>query len=390
MPRAVLLHYDEIGLKGGNRAFFERALLKNAEAATAGVVRLRFQRLPGRHLADLPEGVDLELLSTHLKRLFGCASFSFPYVVEPTFEAVAEAARTAIQEAPGGTFAVRAKTAHTKSGLRAQQLHIDLGTFLIDAGAGRVDLSNPDRTLRVEVVGERALVYARKFAGPRGLPVGTAGKVATLLSAGLDSPIAALRLMNRGARSHMIHFHSQPYTDGSSVRNTMEIAEILTRYQGRTHIALVPLAPSQQAIVAHCPEELRTILYRRQMMRIASRLAKKAGIKALVTGDSLGQVASQTLENIAAVEAAATLPVLRPLIGDDKVDIVHASRAHGLFEPSTAPCQEACVLFEPRKPATRTSNEVCLEAEAGLDLEALVNEALEATEVRRIGDVAAW
>ena len=219
LPRAVLIHYDEIGLKGGNRAFFERALLKNAEAATASVIKLSFQRLPGRHLADLPEDVDLEVLATHLRRVFGCASFSFPYVVEANFDALSAAARVAIAEAPGATFAVRAKTAHTKSGLRAQQLHIDLGTFLIEAGAGRVDLSNPDRTLRVEVVGERALVYARKYAGPRGLPVGTAGKVATLLSAGLDSPIAALRLMNRGARSQMIHFHSQPYTDGSSVRN---------------------------------------------------------------------------------------------------------------------------------------------------------------------------
>lgn len=386
--RAILVHYDEIGLKGGNRGFFEKVLSRNAEAAVADVVQVSFKRLPGRHVADLPAEAHRDSLIPRLGRVFGCSSFSFPLVVPANLDAIRQAAIRETAEVPGDTFAVRAKTAHTNSGLKSQSLQVEIGTALLEAGNGRVDLSSPDKTLRIEVVGDLAFVYGRNFEGPRGLPVGTGGRVATLLSAGLDSPVAALRLMRRGARSDLIHFHSQPFTDGSSVRNAVEIAGILARYQGKAHLALVPLAPSQQAIVAHCPEELRTVLYRRQMMRIAGRLATAAGAKALVTGDSLGQVASQTIENISAVEAAADVPVLRPLIGDDKVDIVAESRSYGLYEASSAPSQEACVLFEPKKPATRASSARCAEAEEGLDLDALVAQAIEGTEVRRIAPLA--
>lgn len=375
LPRGVLLHYHEIGLKGRNRGTFEHALIRNAEAAVRDLLPLRFQRLPGRHLAPLPASADREALAERLARVFGCASFSFPFLVPPDLEAIAEAARAAIDETPPGSFAVRAKTAHTTFPIRSQQLQVEIGSVLVEHGAGKVDLSNPDRTVRIEVVGDRALVDARRYPGPGGLPVGTGGRVLTLLSAGLDSPIAALRLMRRGATSDLVHFHSEPFTDGSSSRHATELATLLARYQGSTRLWLVALAPSQQRIAADCPEPFRTILYRRQMMRIATRLAQGNGAQALVTGDSLGQVASQTLENLAAVEAAAGIPVLRPLIGTDKVEIVDASRAHGLFEASSAPCQEACVLFEPKRPRTRTTDAECVTAEGSVELDELADEA---------------
>jgi thiamine biosynthesis protein ThiI len=376
----VLLHYHEVGLKGRNRGTFERLMIRNAEASSRPVVELRFQRLPGRHLATLPPGTDLDALAERLRRVFGCAYFAFPYLVDADLARITDAAIRAIDDVPGESFAVRAKTAHTTFEHGSQDLQRLVGASLLEHGAGRVDLTHPDRTVAIEVVGARAFVYARRFPGPGGLPVDASGTVATLLSAGLDSPVAALRLMRRGARSDLIHFHSQPFTDGSSSRQAAELAGLLARYQGPTVLALVPLAPSQQAIVAACPEPYRTVLYRRQMMRIASRLARASGAQALVTGDSLGQVASQTLENLASVEAASSLPVLRPLIGTDKVEIIDASREHGLFEASSAPCQEACVLFEPARPRTRTTAADCEAAEGDVDLDGLADDAVIASE----------
>lgn len=379
-PRGVLLHYHEVGLKGRNRGTFERAMIRNAEAIAEPIVALRFQRLPGRHVAALPREVDLDSLAERLGRVFGCAWFAFPLMTDASLETITAAAIAAIGEAPGASFAVRAKTAHTELATGSQELQRLVGAALVEAGAGRVDLTTPDRTVLIEVVGTRAFVSARRYAGAGGLPVGTGGRVATLLSAGLDSPVAAMRLMRRGATSDLIHFHSQPFTDASSTRHATELAGLLARYQGPTHLAIVPLAPSQQAIAASCPEPFRTILYRRQMMRIATRLAHRAGAQALVTGDSLGQVASQTIENLASVEAASGLPVLRPLIGTDKVEIVDASRAAGLFEASSAPCQEACVLFEPKRPRTRTTDAECVVAEGALDLDTLADEAVKRSE----------
>jgi thiamine biosynthesis protein ThiI len=226
------------------------------------------------------------------------------------------------------------------------------------------------------------LVYVERLAGSGGLPVGTSGRVAVLLSAGIDSPVAAARMMRRGARATLIHFHSQPFTDASSARNAEEIARTLTERQFDSNLYLVPLAPSQQQIVTEAPEELRTILYRRMMMRIASEIARRDGAQALVTGDSLGQVASQTLENLAVVEAAATMPVLRPLVGRDKTEIIEEARALGTFDVSSAPCQEACVLFEPKSPATKARLRDVERAESTLDLETMTKEAADAAELR--------
>jgi tRNA uracil 4-sulfurtransferase len=373
--RGVLLHYHEIGLKGRNRGTFESTLIRNAQALTKPIAELKFKRLPGRHLAELPADVDTDLLKERLARLFGCSSFSFPYLVPADLDAITEASTKAIAETPPGSFAVRAKKAHSDFPIGTQEIQRLVGAVLKDSGVGKVDLSNPDRTVRIEVVGNQALVDAARYPGPGGLPIGTAGRVVTLLSAGLDSPIAALRLMKRGAVNELVHFHSQPFTDSSSSRHAQEIAGILARYQGPLALWLVELAPTQQKIAASCPEPFRTILYRRQMMRIAERIARKTGALALVTGDSLGQVASQTLENLGSVSAATSMPVLRPLIGSDKVEIVDASRANGLFDASSAPCQEACVLFEPKRPRTRTTAAECEIAEGDLDLESLADEA---------------
>lgn len=377
-----IVHYHEVGLKGRNRSLFERALAQNIARATADLAEVKPRRLPGRILVPVPEGTTGAAIAARLRDVYGIANYAVARGGKLDLDAIIDVAGDVMRAHPYETFAVRARIAHSGFPMSAREINEKLGAWILEHVGGRVNLSQPDRTCRVEIVGDLALIYADRVPGPGGLPVGVSGRVAVLLSAGIDSPVAAARMMRRGARASFIHFHSQPFTDASSVRNTQEIAQILTKFQFESNVWLVPLAPSQQQIVTACPEELRTVLYRRMMMRIAGEIAHRDGAKALVTGDSLGQVASQTLENIAVVGAVSSLPVLRPLIGMDKIEIIAESEALGTFEASSAPCQEACVLFEPKSPVTKARARDVERAEAKLDVAAMVDEAVHAAEVR--------
>jgi thiamine biosynthesis protein ThiI len=380
----LIVHYHEVGLKGGNRSLFERALADNIVRATGDLATLKPKRMPGRIVVSVPEDADLDAIATRVETVYGIANVAPALGGTLDFDEICDVAVEIMRRRPYETFAVRGRVAHSTFAMSGREINEKLGAVLLERLGGRVNLSAPDRTCRVEVVRDLVLVYADRREGAGGLPVGTSGRVAVLLSAGIDSPVAAARMMRRGARATLIHFHSQPFTDGSSVRNAAEIADILVQRQYRATMHLVPLAPSQQQIVTACPEELRTILYRRMMMRIASAIARAGGAQALVTGDSLGQVASQTIENLAVVEAAADLPVLRPLIGLDKIEIIAEAQRLGTFESSSAPCQEACVLFEPRRPATKARLIDVERAERALDLQAMVAAAVEQTEVRTL------
>jgi thiamine biosynthesis protein ThiI len=374
----VIVHYHEIGLKGRNRSFFEQALVKNIRRGTDLPVR----RLPGRLLIDLPDEFDRSAVADRLRKTFGIANFAFARGGRLDLERISELAWEMVGDCEFETFAVRARRAHSQFPLAAREINEKVGAFLLERSGKRVNLSAPDLTCAIEIVGDLVLVSVAREHGPGGLPVGVSGRVAALLSGGIDSPVAAARMMKRGSRVTFVHFHSQPFTDGSSVRHADELARMLTEFQPDSTLWLVPLAPSQERIAAECPQELRTVLYRRMMMRMAGAIAEREGAKALVTGDSLGQVASQTLENLAAVEDASALPVLRPLIGSDKTEIIAESQRLGLFEVSSAPCQEACVLFEPKQPATKASIAGVRAAEEPLDMDALVAGAVEASEVR--------
>jgi len=378
----LIVHYHEVGLKGGNRSLFERALVRNISRAASDLAPLKPRRLPGRILVDLPSGVDADQVAERIGTVYGIANYARARGGQIGFEVICEIAGQLMGAGEYDTFAVRARIAHSTYPMSAREINEKLGAWLLEHIGKRVNLSQPDRTCYVEIVGDLVLVYVERLAGPGGLPVGTSGRVAVLLSAGIDSPVAAARMMRRGARATLIHFHSQPFTDASSARNAEEIARTLTERQFDSNLYLVPLAPSQQQIVTACPEELRTVLYRRMMMRIASEIARRDGAQALVTGDSLGQVASQTLENLAVVEAAATMPVLRPLIGRDKTEIIEEARALGTFDVSSAPCQEACVLFEPKNPVTKARLRDVERAEGTLDLDGMTREAADAAELR--------
>jgi len=378
----AIVHYHEIGLKGRNRSTFENILVRNLSKALDGTGAARPRKLPGRVLVGLEPESDRDLVAERLARVFGVANVGLGVGGKLGPEDLSEVAWDAVRERDFATFAVRARRAHSDFPLSAREINEKVGAYLLERSGRRVNLSEPELTCHIEIVGDLVIVYADRLRGAGGLPVGCSGKIVALISSGIDSPVAAARMMRRGSRVVFAHFHSQPFTDGSSVRQTAELVSFLTRYQYSSTLYSIPLAPSQQIIAATAPESLRTLLYRRMMMRIASAIAHRESAGALVTGDSLGQVASQTLENLGVVEDAATLPVLRPLVGRDKEEIIDEARALGTFEVSSAPCQEACVLFEPRRPATKANIEQTRTAENGLDLENLVSAAIDGADVR--------
>lgn len=378
-PHAIV-HYHEIGLKGRNRSVFENILVRNMTTALAGAGKPR--KLPGRILVTLDAEADRDLVAERLTRVFGIANLGLGVGGRLDPDALRDVAWDVVRDRDFETFAVRARKAHSEFPLSAREINEKIGAHLLERSGKRVNLSHPDLTCHIEIVGDLVVVYADRIRGAGGLPVGSSGKVVALVSSGIDSPVAAARIMRRGSRVVFVHFHSQPFTDASSERQAAEIVEILTRYQYASSLYVVPLAPSQQLIAASAPESLRTLLYRRMMMRIATDIAHRESAGALVTGDSLGQVASQTLENLGVVEDAAGVPVLRPLVGRDKEEIVAEATLLGTFTVSSAPCQEACVLFEPKRPATKATIAQARAAEEGLDLDPLVAEAVKASDVR--------
>jgi thiamine biosynthesis protein ThiI len=243
----------------------------------------------------------------------------------------------------------------------------------------------PDLRCNIEIVDEAAYIYVEKIRGVGGLPVGASGKVLIMLSGGIDSPVAAWRMMKRGVKALFVHFYSYPYTDKASLEKVEELAEILATWNYRTQVYLVSFAEVQREIVTQTPAPFRVILYRRMMVRIAQQIAAAARAECLVTGESLGQVASQTLGNLRAIEEVAEIPILRPLIGDDKAEIMDLAERIGTFEISTLPHDDCCSLFVPKHPATNASLEAVQEAEAALDINTLVKLAVESVE-RKIVD----
>ena len=379
-----MVHYHEVGLKGKNRDFFENALVRNLKRALRGTGYRRVRRLFGRIVVDFGAECDVQEATVCARRVFGIVYIGVGRSVrEPDMQALKDTALEVVQEHHFESFAVRARRSYSTFDDSSHEINVEVGQHIKDATGKGVDLSNPDVTAHVELFGKAGIVFAQRVKGPGGLPVGVSGKMLALLSGGIDSPVAAWRLMRRGAEVELVHFHGQPFTDPSSVRQAEELAEALTRYQLRTTLHFVPLADAQREIVANAPAGLRVILYRRAMFRIASALAAERELSALVTGDSLGQVASQTIENLATVDAAVLgNQLLRPLIGMDKVEIVDLSKEIGTYEISTRSYQDCCVLFEPRAPVTRSTPEEAIEAEHNLDTDALTGKALAGIETR--------
>ncbi len=382
----VLVHYGELALKGGNRPIFEKTLIENISRALAGLHIKAVRKLYGRLVVDLAPDSPWEEVRQRLGRVCGVVNFSPAHRVEATVEDIEAAVDEATSQYAFDSFRVQTKRADKTFALNTPELNTHIGARVQAATGAAVDLSDAaDFTLLIEIVSGTALVACERHPGPGGLPVGVSGRVACMLSGGIDSPVAAYRMLKRGCLVDFIHFHSYPYTDRASVDKAVEVAELLTRFQNRASVSLVPFAEVQQRIVAETPAHLRIILYRRFMVRISESIAQGLGAKALVTGESLGQVSSQTLTNITTIEAAAAaMPILRPLIGMDKQEIINLARAIGTYEVSIQPHDDCCSFLMPSRPATRSTPEELEAAEAALDVEALGSMALEGVDTKRL------
>lgn len=375
--RAALIHYHEIGLKGRNRSVFERRLQDNLAHAVAGLTSERVERVSSRLLVRVSDHALLDEVCARAAATPGVSYAAAAYVTSRETHDMNAAALLAVREVSDArTFAVEARRSNTDHPIPSLDMNRLIGQHIVDETGLAVDLSNPDVRCHVEVVQGEVYIFSRKFPGVGGLPVGTAGTVTSLLSAGIDSPVATWRLVRRGAVAVGVHFSGRPQTTDASERLVFEIGTALERYGGLGRIYVVPFGDLQREISLAAPPDLRVVLYRRLMVRVAERIAAAEGARALVTGESLGQVASQTLDNIAAVDEAATLPVLRPLIGTDKLEIIAEARTIGTYELSTQDHVDCCTLFMPRRPATHATVAEVQAAEADLEVERMVADAV--------------
>lgn len=386
-PETALIRYGELALKGGNRSYFERALVRNVIEACRRVSPVTCERRRGRILV-FPER-RVEEVARRLQDVFGIVSVSPAWGVEPRPEAIAERARAVLADALRDfpperpvTFRVESSRADKSFPLTSMELDRFVADRILDDPRRiTVRLDDPELSLGIDVREERAWLFARRLPGPGGLPLGTLGRVLCLLSGGIDSPVAAWMAMKRGARVSFVTFHSYPYIGEASKRKVVELVRTLTRWQPAGRLWVAPFTETQVAIRDSAPAGYRTVLYRRMMHRIACALAPRERATALVTGESLGQVASQTLENLTCIGDAAELPVLRPLLTFDKEETVRVARRIGTFETSIVPEPDCCTVFQPRRPVIRGTLDACRRAEEGLDVAGLVERAVEGAEL---------
>ncbi|MDD5559430.1 tRNA uracil 4-sulfurtransferase ThiI [Candidatus Methylomirabilis sp.] len=373
--KGALIHYHEIALKGKNRGFFLRQLEANLLLATRDLDCGPLRRPAGRLFLEMREETSWEVLRQRLSRVFGIANFSPALAMAPDLELLAKRIEEEVSSRAFRSFRVAARRAFKTFPQTSQEINETIGARVKHISGASVDLTNPDLTIYIELLPAEAFVYFEKCLGPGGLPVGTSGTVACLLSGGIDSPVAAYRMMKRGCRVVFVHFHSQPFADRTSQDKAIELVRLLTRYQFASRLYLVPFGEIQQEVVSRVSGRLRVLVYRRLMLRIAEQIAQKEGAQALVTGESLGQVSSQTLENIAVIEQASTLPILRPLIGMDKDEITQQAQQIDSYDVSVLPDQDCCSMFLPRQVATHTTHREVELAERPLDLDRLVAQA---------------
>lgn len=373
---SVIVHYQEIALKGRNRPWFVERLVANLRRALADLDVVRVRALMGRIEVVPGPGAAWDEVRRRLGRVFGVANFSRARRTGRDLDELAAAVLADLAGHDPRSFRVTARRADKSYALTSPEIERRVGGLIRAARGWRVDLGNPELVVRIEILPREAFYALDRHAGPGGLPSGASGRVLCLLSGGIDSPVAAYRLMKRGCRVRFVHFHSYPILSHASQDKVREIVRLLTRYQLASRLYLVAFGEIQRQVVVSAPPALRVVLYRRLMMRIAERLARGARAGALVTGEAVGQVASQTLENLGVIDAAVTsLPVLRPLIGSDKNEISDEAQALGTYPISIVPDQDCCQLFTPRHPVTRGRRSAVEAAERGLPIDELVARA---------------
>lgn len=381
MKEIILLKNGELALKGLNRHTFENQLVKNMKQRLHDLGKIRYVQSQSTIMVEpLDERVDLDEAFRRLKKIFGIAGLSRCAAVEKNMDAILPAACEYLRDELlfAKTFKVEAKRSDKKFPFNSPQICMELGGVILENYPHlRVDVHNPDLIVNVEVRDSYAYIHGNQHKGAGGMPVGSAGQAAILISGGIDSPVAAWMMAKRGLRLYGIHFASPPYTSQRAEMKVHTLLRQVSKYSGNIPLCVVPFTHIQEEIKDNCPEDLFTIIMRRFMMRCAERIAKDQGCGALITGESVGQVASQTMQAIACTEAIVEeLPLFRPLIGMDKDEVIEISRKIDTFETSILPYEDCCTVFTPKHPRTRPQLHVVEEAESVLDVEALIEEAL--------------
>ena len=373
---SVIVHYQEIALKGKNRSWFVGRLVRNLRSALGDLDVRAVRALMGRIEIVLGPNATRDEVSERIRRTFGIANFSYAARTPLDLDELSTAILRDLETRTCASFRVSARRADKRFPLTSPQIEREVGGRIKEARGWQVDLENAELVIRVELLSDQAFYFFGKERGPGGLPTGTAGRVACLLSGGIDSPVAAHRMMKRGCLVTFVHFHSYPILSRASQEKARELVALLTTWQQRSRLHLVAFGDIQQQVVLAVPGPMRVIVYRRLMLRIAERIARARGAQALITGDVVGQVASQTLENLAVVGSVATLPVFRPLIGMDKEEITAEAIRLGTYPISIIPDQDCCTLFTPRNPQTRARLAAIEAAETALPIDSLVDRAV--------------
>jgi thiamine biosynthesis protein ThiI len=384
VDRFFVIHYNELGLKKGNRDYFENALCANVNTVLQDCGAERARRISGRILLPLKKEAseaDIARIKERLARVFGIAYFGEAWGSPQAVENLETNAWTLMESRVFKSFRIDARRGDKSFPHTSVEINQRVGAYVKERSGARVDLENADLTCWIEIVEKYALIYVERLRGPGGLPVGTSGKVVVLLSGGIDSPIAAWKMIKRGCTPVFVHFHSFPYTNKESQEKAKQIVQLLSSYSLRAKIYLVPFAEIQRHIMVDTPLDTRVILYRRYMLRLAEQIALREKARVLVTGDSVGQVASQTIENIDVISRAVSMPILRPLIGDDKIEIVEVARRIGTYDISIQPDQDCCSLFVPKHPETKANLAEIEKSEARLDIAEAMRAAMNASEV---------
>jgi len=382
-----IVRCGEVALKGMNKPYFERMLVERIKNALKGLDGVTVRRHEGLIYVRADKTTDSDQIVKQISKVFGVASISPAVEAESNLDAIGEEAvkfMLKLIETRGiKTFKVEAKRADKNFPVKSPDIARIIGAkVLIGCKVLKVDVHEPDCHLFVDLRHDETFIYEEKIAGFGGLPLGTNGKGMVLLSGGIDSPVAAWMMAKRGMVVEAVHFHSYPYTSPRAQEKVEELAGIVGSYCGNIKMHIINLLPIQEQIVQNCPEEETTILVRRFMMRIAEKIAEKNGAMMLITGENLGQVASQTAEALVVTDAVVKMPVMRPLIGMDKVDIMDKAQEIGTFEKSIEPYEDCCTVFLPKHPSTKPKLAKIEESESKLDVDGLVEAAVESEEVK--------
>lgn len=384
MEKVIIIRYSEIHLKGKNRGYFERVFLVNLEKSLKGF-KHEIKRQSGRYLIENFNEDDVDEISDRIKRVFGIHSYSVALKVKSDMEEIFKAAKEVCFEK--GAFKVNTHRADKAFCLNSMQISAEIGGRLLSEFKNlEVDVHNPDFIVNIDVrENGTALVFNEFFKGAGGMPVGTSGKGLLLISGGIDSPVAGHMIAKRGMVVDCIHFHSYPYTNAQARDKVIELSKVLSKYTCGLKLNIVSVTHIQEEIHKKCDGEYMVTLLRRFMFRIAERIALKTGAQCLITGESLGQVASQTVEGMTSSNSVVEkLPVLRPLCGFDKDEIIERSRDMGAYEISIQPYEDCCTVFLPKHPVIKPQLSAVLEEESKLDVEELIKEALNSVEVLRL------